>query len=119
MTEAAHLGKLPYVKQFETDAGASPSAWSGPIGRIPVLNVSPTIEQGRWPAKAVVGEAVPIQATIFREGHDALSATAVLIDTSGNVHSAVPMVDIYAGNDLFQAHVTPDAIGTWSSRVAI
>ena len=32
----------------------------------------------RFPAKAVVGEPVPITATVFREGHDAVAATAVL-----------------------------------------
>jgi len=117
MTEAAHLGKLPYVKQFETDAGASPSAWSGPIGRIPVLDVSPTIEQGRWPARAVVGEAVPIRATVFREGHDAVAATAVLFNPEGEFHSSSPMVDIAPGLDRFEAFLTPDRIGAWTFRV--
>ena len=32
-----------------------------PIGRIPVIDVSPTVEQGRWPAKAAIGEAVPVR----------------------------------------------------------
>jgi hypothetical protein len=53
------------------------------VGRIPVMNVSPTAEEGRWPAKAVVGEAVPIRATVFREGHDAVGATAVLVGPDG------------------------------------
>lgn len=120
MTEGAHLGKLLYVRHidnsdFAVEAGTSP--WAGAIGRIPVVNVSPTIEQGRWPAKAVIGEAVPIRATVFREGHDAVAATAVLIDPTGNVHTRAPMVDISPGNDLFEAHVIPDATGTWAFRV--
>ncbi len=27
------------------------------VGHIPIVNVSPTAEEGRWPAKALVGEA--------------------------------------------------------------
>ena len=49
------------------------------IGRIPVTEVFPVIEDGRWPTKAVVGETIPIRATVFREGHDAFTATAILV----------------------------------------
>ena len=52
--------------------------------RIPVHNVSPVIEGGAYPAKAVVGESVPIRATVFREGHDAVNASVVLTDPEGN-----------------------------------
>ncbi|MGO1317150.1 MAG: alpha-1,4-glucan--maltose-1-phosphate maltosyltransferase [Cellulomonadaceae bacterium] len=88
-----------------------------PIGRIPVTEVSPTVEQGRWPAKAVVGEAVPIRATVFREGHDAVAATAVLIAPDGTVHSTARMVDVAPGLDRFSARLVPDAPGSWSFRV--
>src|SRR5690625_267053 len=140
MTGGAHLGKLPYVRHLDHSSAGAPAEgpktvaqdavspvstaaktdsnpWVGAIGRIPVVDVSPTIEQGRWPAKAVVGEPVPIRATVFREGHDAVAATAVLIDPAGNVHTRAPMVDIAPGNDLFEAHVTPDTTGAWTFRV--
>lgn len=92
------------------------SARSG-IGRIPVLDVSPTSHEGRWPAKAVVGEAVPIRATVFREGHDAVGATAVLVGPDGTDHSSARMVDIRPGLDRFEARLVPDAVGQWSFRV--
>ena len=47
------------------------------IERIPVSKVSPVIEGGAYPAKATVGEAIPIRATVFREGHDAVNASVV------------------------------------------
>ncbi|MCL2595855.1 MAG: alpha-1,4-glucan--maltose-1-phosphate maltosyltransferase [Promicromonosporaceae bacterium] len=87
------------------------------MGRIPVIEVSPVIEGGRWTAKATVGEVVPITATVFREGHDAVGATAVLIDPSGKVHSTAPMRDISPGNDHFQGFLQPDAEGDWTFRV--
>nr|WP_265521938.1 maltotransferase domain-containing protein [Oerskovia sp. JB1-3-2] len=96
----------------------SVSATGGPgIGRIPVLELSPVVEGGRWPAKAVVGEMVPIEATVFREGHDAVAATAVLVGPDGSVHSRAPMVDVAPGLDRFRATVQPDALGDWSFRV--
>ncbi|WP_449384950.1 maltotransferase domain-containing protein [Cellulomonas soli] len=94
-----------------------PTSFGRPVGRIPVLDVSPVAEEGRFPAKAVVGEAVPVQATVFREGHDAVAATAVLIGPDGTVHSRAAMVDIAPGLDRLEAHLVPDATGTWAFRV--
>ncbi|MGC0249761.1 alpha-1,4-glucan--maltose-1-phosphate maltosyltransferase [Pseudactinotalea sp. Z1748] len=88
-----------------------------PIGRIPVLDVTPSAQGGRWPTKAVVGEAVPIRATVFREGHDAVAATAVLIAPDGTEHTRTPMVDVSPGNDLFEATVVPTSTGIWTFRV--
>jgi starch synthase (maltosyl-transferring) len=87
------------------------------IGRIPVLEVSPVVEGGRWPAKATPGEVIPIEATVFREGHDAVSATAVLIAPDGSVHSTAPMRDVAPGLDRFQGFLQPDAEGDWTFRV--
>ena len=88
-----------------------------PVGRIPVLDVFPVAEEGRFPAKAVVGEAVPVRATVIREGHDALGATAVLLRPDGTVHSRTRMVDVAPGLDRYEARVVPDAEGDWSFRV--
>ncbi|MDH3959307.1 MAG: DUF3416 domain-containing protein, partial [Actinomycetota bacterium] len=42
------------------------------IGRYPAIDVSPVVEGGRYPVKAVVGETLPVSVTAFREGHDAM-----------------------------------------------
>jgi len=89
---------------------------AAPIGRIPVLEVSPVVEGGRWPAKAVVGEMVPVEATVFREGHDAVAATAVLVAPDGTERTA-RMVDVAPGLDRFRATLHPDAPGDWALRV--
>jgi len=88
-----------------------------PIGRIPVVEVGPIVEGGRWPTKAVVGEVVPVRATVFREGHDAVAATAVLVAPDGTDHTSVRMRDVAPGLDLMLAHVVPDAEGLWGFRV--
>src|SRR3954469_17345067 len=50
----------------------------GVAGRIGIDDVAPVVSGGRFPAKAVVGEIVPVRATVWREGHDAVSATLVV-----------------------------------------
>src|SRR5659263_426889 len=93
---------------------ARPTVMFGPvgprIGRIPVVDVSPVVEAGRWPAKAVVGEAVPVRATVYREGHDAVGATAVLVGPDGVDHAHARMVDIAPGLDRLEARLVPDAV---------
>jgi starch synthase (maltosyl-transferring) len=82
-----------------------------------VIEVGPVVDCGRWPAKAVVGEAVEVTATVFREGHDAVAATAVLVAPDGTDHTAVRMDVVNAGLDSYRADVIPDAPGTWGLRV--
>jgi starch synthase (maltosyl-transferring) len=95
-----------------------PAAPDGPrIGRIPVLDVGPVVDHGRWAAKAVVGEQVPITATVFREGQDAVAAHAVLLRPDGSEHSRARMVLLAPGTDRYGATLIPDAEGTWTFRV--
>ncbi len=101
-------------------AAAEPSPANGTrssVGRIPVVGVQPVLEAGRWPAKAVVGEAVEITATVFREGHDAVAATAVLVAPDGTVHSAAAMTVVNPGLDTYRADLVPDRTGRWTFRV--
>ncbi|MGI9197730.1 MAG: alpha-1,4-glucan--maltose-1-phosphate maltosyltransferase [Candidatus Nanopelagicales bacterium] len=86
-------------------------------GRFPVTDVRPTVESGRLPAKAVVGEVVPITVTAFREGHDSLGVDAVLVRPDGREHQRVRMADIGSGVDEWTALVSPDAEGDWSFRI--
>lgn len=95
----------------------APRAVRPVIGRIPVVDVAPVAEEGRFPAKAVTGEAVPIRATVFREGHDAVAATAVLTDPDGVDHAHALMVDIAPGLDRYEARLVPDRPGDWTFRV--
>lgn len=87
------------------------------IGRIPVTEVFPVIEDGRWPSKAVVGELFPVRATIFREGHDRYGATAVLVRPDGTDGPSAPMVDITPGLDRYEARLAADAEGDWGIRI--
>ena len=85
------------------------------ISRIPILDVQPQIEGGRFPAKAVVGESFPIRARIFREGRDKLGAAVILTDPNGVDQPPVSMRHL--DNDFWTATVNGNAIGAWTFRI--
>ncbi len=87
------------------------------VGRIPVMNVMPVVDLGRQPAKATLGEPFPVSATVFREGHDQLSAEVVLTDPSGQRRPPVRMVKHADVPDRYDASVIPDLEGAWAFEV--
>ncbi|MEV0641117.1 maltotransferase domain-containing protein, partial [Streptomyces sp. NPDC050619] len=87
------------------------------LGRIPVLDVRPVVQQGRRPAKAVTGESFEISATVFREGHDAVAANVVLRDPEGRPGPWTPMRELAPGTDRWGATVTAGAPGRWTYTV--
>ncbi|HXL90460.1 MAG TPA: alpha-1,4-glucan--maltose-1-phosphate maltosyltransferase [Streptosporangiaceae bacterium] len=88
------------------------------IGRIPILDLAPVVECGQRPAKAVTGETFQVSATVFREGHGAIAAAAVLRDPAGNRGPLMPMTELAPGTDRYGADVTVGLdIGTWRFHV--
>ncbi|MFI6529309.1 alpha-1,4-glucan--maltose-1-phosphate maltosyltransferase [Streptomyces uncialis] len=90
---------------------------NSPIGRIPVLDLHPLVDHGRRPAKAVVDESFQVSATVFREGHDAVSAAVVLTDPDGRAAPPAPMRELAPGTDRWGATVTPTVEGRWTFTV--
>ncbi len=86
------------------------------MGRIPVLQVSPCVEHGAFPAKSVVDEPFEVAATVFREGHDSVNATVLLTDPDG-AEQYVPMSLTSPGLDRWAATISADRTGRWSFRV--
>ncbi|MFJ4833341.1 alpha-1,4-glucan--maltose-1-phosphate maltosyltransferase [Streptomyces sp. NPDC088747] len=87
------------------------------IGRIPLLDVRPVVDRGRWPAKAVVGEVFEVSATVFREGHDAVAANVVLRDPEGRTGPWTPMRELAPGTDRWGATVSAGKAGHWTYTV--
>ena len=105
-------------------------------GRIEVDDVAPVVSCGTYPAKAVVGEIVPVSATVWREGHEALGATLVVRylgksypragvepprpGTKPVATSVKPrLYPMSTGHthDVFHGQFAPDQVGLWSFRV--
>jgi starch synthase (maltosyl-transferring) len=87
------------------------------VGRIPIMDVAPVVDLGRYPAKAVAGEPFEVTALVFREGHDALNADVVLTDPDGNRRSWVRMSKDPEEPDLWRATVAADTEGAWTFAV--
>ncbi|MET9087415.1 alpha-1,4-glucan--maltose-1-phosphate maltosyltransferase, partial [Streptomyces sp. NPDC004237] len=114
---ATHQPSAPPIRR--TSPGATPLADEATaVGRIPVLDVRPLIQQGRRPAKAVTGESFEVTATVFREGHDAVAANVVLKDPKGRPGPWTPMRELAPGTDRWGATVTADGKpGRWTYQV--
>src|SRR4051794_36959291 len=87
------------------------------IGRIPISDVAPVVECGRWPAKAAVGERLTIAATVFREGHDAVAANAVLTGPDGKDRAFNRLLPVGGGTDRWQTEAVVDVEGDWTFRI--
>jgi starch synthase (maltosyl-transferring) len=73
--------------------------------RVAIEAVSPEINGGRFPAKAVAGEVVTVEADIFSDGHDKLDA-AILWQREGETGwREAPMA--YFDNDRWRGVFTP------------
>ncbi len=85
--------------------------------RIGIDDVRPLSGDGTYPSKAVVGEHVPVRATVWREGHDAVAATVAWRGPGERRDRTVRMHEQGTGLDLFAATIVPDAPGLWTFRV--
>ena len=112
-------------------------------GRVEIDNVQPVVSCGAYPAKAVIGEVVPISAAVWREGHDEVAATLVVrylgprypqvgevrrlkaVQAVDTVDAAAPprvkplVVSMTTGEEpyVFHGQFIPDKIGLWTFRV--
>jgi starch synthase (maltosyl-transferring) len=115
-------------------------------GRIEIDNVEPVVSCGAYPAKAVVGEVVPVSAAVWREGHDAVAATLVVrylglrypqvsetrrikavqvadvtvdrtAETSPRVKPLLCPMTMGEEPYVFHGQFTPDRVGLWTFRV--
>jgi starch synthase (maltosyl-transferring) len=85
---AGHEVRKPALQAARTAPASANGAGPSGLAHIVVQDVRPSTPHG-YPAKALVGEAIPVSASVFREGHDFLAARALLrrgkevVSTSG------------------------------------
>src|SRR5919199_5227501 len=84
--------------------------------RLGITDAAPVVSCGSFPARAVVGEQVPIPATVFREGHDAVAANVVWTRPDGGpAEGGLLRMERYGEEpDRWLAVVTPDREGRWT-----
>ncbi|QJU55921.1 DUF3416 domain-containing protein [Herbiconiux sp. SALV-R1] len=86
------------------------------IGRIPIIDVFPQVDGGRWAAKGFVGEVIPFGATVFREGHDAVGAHLELGAPDGTVTDR-PLTRTFSWADEWTTLAQVTSEGSWRFRI--
>ena len=89
----------------------------GMTTRLGIDDVRPLISAGSVASKAVVGEVIPVTALVWREGHDAVSATLSAWAARSTATSSVTMQVDPKDQDRVHGVFTPGTQGTWYFRV--
>src|SRR5690606_17825295 len=84
--------------------------------RIPIRHLSPRQPENRWPAKSYLGEVVPFEATVFREGHGVIGAELLLTDPTGD-ETAHAMHMLAPGTDRWRVDVRARVTGPHRYRI--
>ncbi|RSZ66149.1 DUF3416 domain-containing protein [Corynebacterium hylobatis] len=85
-------------------------------GRLGIDDVRPQISGRLFPAKAVVGEVLPVTALAWREGHDAIAATLNVTPPGGETVGLHMTTDPH-NQDRVHGVFVPDTPGVWTFRV--
>jgi starch synthase (maltosyl-transferring) len=75
------------------------------------------IAHGELPSRAVVGEPVGIEATVFREGHDAVAASVIWRSPAGVDAPFNRLHPTGSGTDRWRTEVIADATGNWTYQI--
>ncbi|MFZ1415004.1 MAG: alpha-1,4-glucan--maltose-1-phosphate maltosyltransferase [Defluviicoccus sp.] len=80
---------------------------------IVIQDVAPQLDCGRYPVKREVGDEIEVSATIFREGHDKLTAVALYREKSASAWRETPLELANAGLDRWRGAFTLDVNTTY------
>lgn len=79
--------------------------------RIAIENISPLVDEGRFPVKTQIGEVVLVQADIFMDGHDHILASVLWRAADETSWRETPMTA--RENDRWEAQFSPTRIGKY------
>jgi starch synthase (maltosyl-transferring) len=82
-----------------------------PLRTIAIERPSPEIDDGRFPIKREVGDAVTVEVDIFKDGHEMLCAAVLYRPVGASAWSEAPLSKF--DNDRWRGTFQLDAIGAW------
>jgi starch synthase (maltosyl-transferring) len=85
------------------------------IKRVVIRNVLPRVEEGSYPAKAILNESFTISADIFADGHDELAACILIKYKQDKQWSELPLRLVE--NDRWEIKFEPQKLGTYQFQV--
>ncbi|MET1077685.1 MAG: alpha-1,4-glucan--maltose-1-phosphate maltosyltransferase [Pseudomonas sp.] len=77
--------------------------------RIVIEATSPVIDEGRFATKALIGQSLQVNTTLYADGHDQLGAELLWCEAGSQAWQALPLTAL--GNDRWQAQFTPMRLG--------
>lgn len=77
--------------------------------RLVIDNVAPCVDEGRYPAKGVIGQKVTVTATIFCDGHNRLAARVIWKEATETHWHSRPLELL--GNDFWCTSFVPQKTG--------
>ena len=83
--------------------------------RVIIEGIQPVIDAGRFPVKRIIGEQVVVEADIFTDGHDLLSAVLCYRWSRDPVWTQVSMAPV--GNDRWQGCFSVHQLGRYSYHI--
>lgn len=98
------------------------------LRRAIITNVMPQVEQGRYPAKTVLGEPLTFSASVFADGHDELAAIILIRHADQKKWQEYPLQLLHndywhtslaldrEGRHFFKVQAWVDHFGTWRKK---
>ena len=84
-------------------------------GTVIVENITPQLDGGRYPIKRAVGQDLVVEADIFKEGHDVISALLKWRPVGDSTWLETPMEPLV--NDRWRGVLTVTAPGPWEMTI--
>jgi starch synthase (maltosyl-transferring) len=79
--------------------------------RVLIESVSPQVDQGRFPAKCIVGDVVEVEARVFADGHDALRSRLLFRHASEEVWREAELTPQF--NDWWRSTFVVEKLGRY------
>jgi starch synthase (maltosyl-transferring) len=86
-----------------------------PKVRVVIENVAPRVDCGRFPIKRTIGEIITVEADVFTDGHDSVTAMMMYRHDTTTEWVKLPMKPL--GNDRFRAEFTASQLGSYQYSV--
>lgn len=90
-------------------------AYSSGTRRVVINNVLPRVEDGLFPAKAIINERFTISANVFADGHDQLAACILIRHQHDKQWNEFPLT--LTNNDCWQIQFQPKKLGIYQFQV--
>ena len=90
---------------------------SRPYEQVVIESVGPSIDGGRHPVKAIVGDTLAVEATVFRHGHDRVRAAVRWQAPGDAAEHETPMTLVVPGLDRWRGELHLEQIGRYRFTV--